>query len=130
MFRLVKVLNAHNQAEVKLVNRNSRISITPGCALTCTNGIASTPSTSDSPEYIALANNYYSNPNKVGGMLVTENMVFKVEYIGNVTPIIGMSVGLASGGDTVDSVTYNSSGKGTIIGLDDDKRFVYVRFRK
>lgn len=130
MFRLVKVLNGHTQAEVRFLKRNPLIVLLPGCALTCTNGAISVPATSDFPEYIALSPNNFSNTDKAEAILVTEDMVFKVEYTGSVTPMIGMTVGLAIRNNVVEAVTYSSSGKGTIIGLDEDTGLVYVRFRK
>ena len=45
-------------------------------------------------------------------------------------PYVGMSVGLATRVSKMDAVTYNTNGKGTVIGISDDAKLVYVRFRK
>ena len=57
-------------------------------------------------------------------------MVFKVEYTGTTVPYVGMAVSLSTGKYKMDSVTNNSSGKGVILALEDDKKLVHVRFRK
>ena len=82
------------------------------------------------PDYISLSGNEDAPGDTVDAMFVTEDMVFKVEYTGAAAPYVGMSVGLSTSKYKMDSVTSNTSGKGSILGLDDDKKLVYVRFRK
>lgn len=130
MFRLVKVLNSNTQCETQLIKCNSSHIVGRGCALTLTSGVASPPAATSAPEFISLASNAELEDTKVPAMIVTEDMVFKVEYNGNVTPTVGMTVGLGTIEYKMDSVTYSSNGKGTVIGIDEDKRFVYVKFRK
>ena len=79
------------------------------------------------PEYISLGVNEDSD--SVNAIVVTEDMIFKVEYVGTTQPLIGMSVGLSNHTGKTDAVTYNTSGKGKIVEIDDEN-FVYVRFRK
>ena len=130
MFRLVKVLNGYTQGDVKLLKHNKPYGIPCGVAVIYTNQTVSTPSASAKPEYVTLATSYRLKSPRVNAILVTENMIFKVEFIGNSAPAVGMSVGLASSGMEMDSVSYNSNGKGTIIGIERETGLVYVRFSK
>ena len=131
MFRLVKVLNGYTQGDVQLLKHNKSYGLPPGgVAIAYTNQAISTPAAAAKPDYITLATSHRLNSPRLNAMLVTENMIFKVEYTGNATPTVGMSVGLASSGTNMDSVTYNSNGKGTIIGIERDTGLVYVRFSK
>lgn len=130
MFRLVKVLNGNNQCEISKLDYTTSSVIGPGCALTCTNGIAGLASSTAMPDYISLTGNIDEARKKIDAMLVTEDMIFKVEYTGSTVPLIGMSVGISTGKTKMDSVTYNSSGKGRIVEIEDDKKMVYVKFRK
>ena len=130
MFRLVKVLNGNNQCEISKLDYEASAVIAPGCALTCTNGAASLASSTAMPDYISLTGNIDEARHKIDAMLVTEDMIFKVEYNGNTTPLIGMPVGLSTTKNKMDSVTYNSSGKGKIVEIEDDQKMVYVKFRK
>lgn len=130
MFRLVKIINNNTAAETQLVPKKYDATYTRGEALISTNSGAAMPTATSSPDYIFISMNHDHNYNKINVQLVTEDSVFKVEYTGNVTPYKGMSVGLATHTLNMDAVTYNTSGKGTIMDIDDDKRFVYVRFRK
>ena len=59
---------------------------------------------------------------------VTEDMVFKVNFIGEGTPAVGKQVGLARAGALMDSVTLNDEGCGRIVGLDENPNYVYVKF--
>ena len=130
MFRLVKVLNGNNQCEISKLDYSESAVIGPGCALTCTNGTANLASSTAMPDYISLTGNIDEARKKIDAMLVTEDMIFKVEYTGSSIPQIGMAVGISTSKNKMDSVTYNSSGKGRIIEIDDDQKMVYVKFRK
>ena len=130
MFRLVKVINGNNQFEAVKLGFADSASFGPGCALICSGGVLSSANGTSLPEYISLSGNDEEGKSKVDAMIVTEDMVFKVEYTGSNTPTQGMSVGLSTYKHKMDAVTYNSSGKGIIVGVDDDKKSVYVRFRK
>lgn len=130
MFRLVKVLNGNNQYEVMKLGFNASDTIVPGCALTCSNGKVTPASSTAMPDYVALTGSEGALLEQVDAMYITEDMVFKVEFTGSVTPTLGMNVAIANGKYKSDSVSYNSSGKGSIIGIEDDKKYVYVRFRK
>ena len=131
MFRLVKVLNANNQCETVKLNSNASLQVGKGCGLTYTNGALAFPTAAQAPDYIALiGSDEIDAGEKIDVMIVTENMVFKVEYTGSTAPYVGMSVGLSNGKYKMDSVTSNTSGRGSILALEDDKKLVYVRFRK
>ncbi len=130
MFRLVKVLNGNSQCEIVRLKYNESAVIGRGCALSNTSSGLNSPTNTGVPEYISLSGNEDVTSDKIDVIVVTEDMVFKVEYVGSMTPTMGMSVGLATNKYKMDSVTYNSSGKGTVLGIEDDKSFVYVRFRK
>ena len=131
MFRLVKVLNANNQCETVKLNSNASLQVGKGCGLTYTNGALAFPTAAQAPDYIALiGSDEIDAGEKIDVMIVTENMVFKVEYSGSVTPFVGMPVGLATVQNKMDAVTYNSGGKGIVIGVEDDRKSVYVRFNK
>ena len=132
MFRLVKVLNSNNQCETVRLNSNASLQIGKGCCLTYTNGALAFPTAAQAPDYIALigSDEIEDTVGRIDVMIVTENMVFKTEYSGSVTPFVGMPVGLATVQNKMDAVTYNSGGKGTVIGVEDDKKSVYVRFNK
>lgn len=130
MFRLVKVLNANNQCNVSKLKYNASATIGPGCALSCSNGLLVSSASTAVPDYVSLYGNDDPSRNTIEAMFVTEDMVFKVEYVGSTTPYVGMIVGLATSTHKMDSVTNNTSGKAAIIGIDDDQKLVYVRFRK
>ena len=130
MFRLVKVLNSNTQCSIARIKYNPSIAFGPGCPLSCLSGTLSTPANTSMPDYISLYGNEGIDSDSVDAMFVNEDMVFKVEYTGSSAPYVGMSVGLATGKYKMDSVTSNSSGKGTILAVEDDKKLVYVRFRK
>ena len=130
MFRLVKVLNGNNQCEIQQLSNNSSVATNLGCALLCTNGNVATPTANVAPDYISMGAPISSKSKKINAMLVTEEMVFKVEFTGTTKPAVGMAVGLSTKEHKMDSVTYNANGKGNIIGIDDDSKLVYVRFRK
>ena len=130
MFRLVKVINGNNQYETVQLKLNSSATFGKGCALTSNSGNASTPSATASPEYISITGIKESVNGKIQAMVVTEDMVFKVELTGTSTPYIGMLVGLSTHKDKMDAVSYNSNGKGVVLAIEDNKKFVYVRFRK
>ena len=128
MFRLVKVINGNNQCEVFKLRPLPTATIIPGCTLACSSGMVTNSSATVCPEYVALGTDSISG--FVNAIVVTEDMIFKVEYTGTTDPLVGMSVGLANHNGKTDAVTYNTSGKGKIVEIDDDKAFVYVRFRK
>ena len=130
MFRLVKILNGNTQAEVRHIDATNSILFAKGEALITNNGTPTTPTALSLPEYIYLTRNYLTRSNKINVLLVTENSVFKVEYTGTIKPYIGMPVGLSTYKTRMDAVTYNSNGKGTIVGIDDTEKYVFVRFRK
>lgn len=130
MFRFVKALNGNAQADVHLLKCGSNTFYVLGEALVCTGGTATSPSATTAPDYIALTRNYTTHHKKLDAIVVTENSVFKVEYTGNMTPYVGMPVGLATYMSKIDAVTYNTNGKGTVLGVSDDGKYVYVRFRK
>lgn len=130
MFRLVKVLNGNNQCEISKLDYSASDTIGPGCALICASGVATIASSTVMPDYISLTGNIDEARKKIDAMLVTEDMIFKVEYTGSTVPLIGMSVGISTSKNKMDSVTYNSSGKGRIVEIDDDQKMVYVKFRK
>ena len=128
MFRLTKVLNGNTQGEIRYVNASRSAIFTKGEALITNNGNLTSPSAISMPEYIYLTRNPRMRPEKVDLLLVTENSVFKVEYTGNVKPYIGMPVGLSTHKTRMDGVTHNSNGKGTVLSVDDNGKFVFVRF--
>jgi hypothetical protein len=130
MFRLVKVINGNIQYENHKITAGTSNTIAPGCALTCQNGTLATPTATSMPDFIAISSNHGDASKKIDVMMVTEDMVFKVEFTGTVTPTLGMSVGLSTKINKMDAVTYNANGKGTVIGIDNMTDLVYVKFRK
>ena len=102
----------------------------PGCALTCSSGSLSSAAVAMMPDYISMVGSNEAEDGKVDAMFVTEDMVFKVEYTGATAPYPGMTVGLSTKKQKMDSVTYSTSGKGTIVAIDDTPTLVYVRFRR
>ena len=130
MFRLVKVLHGNNQYEAQRLPFGASVNIAPGCALSCQGGTLAVPTATAMPDYIAISSSNRSTNKKIDAMLVTEDMVFKVEITGTVTPTLGMSVGLSTKEYKMDAVTYNANGKGTVIGIDSATGLVYVKFRK
>lgn len=130
MFRLVKVLNGNTQGEVKRIDSPQNALYLRGEAVISSGGSIATPTALSVPDYIYLSYSTASHPGKIYVLLVTENSVFKVEYVGAIKPYVGMPVGLATHKYRMDAVTYNSNGKGTVIDVDDTGEFVLVRFRK
>lgn len=128
MFRLVKSLSNDSISE-NVVEMNVKINGSPiiGSALTCTNNILTTTNADAAPDYI-LKSSQKSNGTKCCST-VTSDMIFKVEYISAMTPKIGMKVAIADKDGTADAVSYNSNGKGVIVGIV-NKNMVYVRFQK
>ena len=59
---------------------------------------------------------------------VTDDMVFKVNFIGEGTPALGKMVGVATSGTLIDAVKLNEEGCGRIVGLDENPDYVYVKF--
>ena len=129
MFRLVKVLNGNNQCDIFKIKSSVTASIIPGCALVCSNGALANATATVCPDYVALGKDT-KEKGIIDAMVVTEDMIFKVEYTGTTVPYVGMAVSLSTGKYKMDSVTNNSSGKGVILALEDDKKLVHVRFRK
>ena len=130
MFRLVKVLNGNNQYETQKLTAGATTVIGPGCALSCQNGNLTTPTATAMPDYISITTSNGRSSKKVSVMLITEDMLFKVEYTGTTTPYVGMSVALSTKVYKMDSVTYNASGKGIVMDIEKDTGLVYVKFRK
>ena len=130
MFRLVKILNNDTKAEVQLIPAKEGISYVKGEALSISNGNATSTTATAVPEYIYLSRSHISHVGKIEVMAVTEDSIFKVEYTGTLTPYIGMPVCLSTKIIRMDAVSYSTSGKGTIVGIDEEPGMVYVRFRK
>ena len=126
MFRLVQVLNGNTQADIHLLPNNNYIFM-PGEAVNVKDGKLISTTSSVAPDYMILS---YARFKKVNVQIVNANSVFKVEYVGTIEPYLGMPVGISTFMVRSDAVTYNANGKGTVIGIDDDKRKVYVKFRK
>jgi len=129
MFRLVKVLNGNNQCDIFKIKSSVTASIIPGCALVCSNGALANATATVCPDYVALGKDT-KEKGIIDAMVVTEDMIFKVEYTGTTTPLVGMTVGISNHKGKMDGVTYNTSGKGKIVAIDDGGTHVYVRFRK
>lgn len=131
MFRLIKSLKGNNQCETTKLYANGSLTVVYGSAVGCGSSGITSPSATVSPDFIVIDTVSAGEQKKVDAIIVSEDMVFKVEYTGTANPYIGMPVGLASYKGTMDAVSYNSNGKGTIIAIeDDDRRYVHVRFRK
>ena len=130
MFRLVKVISGNNQYEVSKLALHPAANFGCGCALTCTNGLANNASAAVMPDYISLTSTADAVGDRVEAMIVNEDMIFKVEFVGTTSPLVGMTVGLSTLRDKMDAVTYSSSGKGKIVAIDEDPSYVYVKFRK
>ena len=130
MFRLVKILNNSNtSAEAVSLKRKITSVVGFSSAVTCTNGVLTTAGEEDFPNYIVIDKCDSANYQCIC-MPVTDDMVFKVEYIDTIPPVIGLRVGLTSLKNPMDAVEFNTYGKGVILGADDDPKFVYIRFLK
>lgn len=129
MFRLVRVLNGNTQADIHILPNNNYLFL-QGEAVTVKDGKLISTTSSVAPDYMILSYKSHSRFKKVNAQIVNENSVFKVEYVGAIEPYLGMPVGISTFMVRSDAVTYNANGKGTVIGIDDDKRKVYVKFRK
>ena len=129
MFRLVKVLNNNTQYELQALPYTTSTYISSGCALSYSDGKLLHTVASNSPDFISITASDH-DPKKIQVMQISKDMIFKVEFVGSITPVLGMSVGLSTYKYKMDAVTYNTNGKGTIVALDDDNKFVYVRFYK
>ena len=128
MFRLVKILGSSNVHE-NPVELNSKINgaIAAGSAVSCTNNVLFNTAADAAPDYI-FSRYSIANDKKLC-YPVTNDMIFKVEYDSAATPKIGMKVGITSVKNDSDAVTFNSSGKGVIVGIE-NPNMVYVRFQK
>ena len=128
MFRLAKVLNSNFQYEVVTLKNTDNIPADAGCALVCVDGVIAPAMCTSMPEFISFGNPNEDDRTTVTAMLVTENMIFKAEYTGDVKPYIGMTVGLSKSVCEMDSVCPDKNGKGTVLGTDENQNLVYVRF--
>ena len=128
MFRLAKVLSSNLQYEVATLKNTDHIPADAGCALICTGGTVAPATRTSMPEYISFGYPDEDDRTTVTAMLVTENMIFKAEYTGDVKPYIGMTVGLSTSDCEMDSVCPDKNGKGTVLGTDENQNLVYVRF--
>ena len=128
MFRLAKVLNSNFQYEVATLKNTDNIPADAGCALICVGGVIAPATCTSMPEYISFGNPNEDDCTTVTAMLVTENMIFKTEYTGDVKPYIGMTVGLSKSVCEMDSVCHDKNGKGTVLDVDESNHLVYVRF--
>ena len=128
MFRLVKMLSNDSISE-NVFELNVKMNGTPilGSALSCTNNILSCAASDAFPDYILKASP--ENKSTFCCSMVTDDMVFKVEYTSAMAPKIGMKVGITDKNGPSDAVSYSSSGKGIIIGVI-NKNMVYVKFQK
>lgn len=130
MFRLVKRLNGNTHCENVKLRVGTPFDIRFGDALSCVNGVIAPPAVSSSPDYISMLDLQKASSSYIDCMVVTEDMVFLVEYQGATPPVMGMTVAIANSGNKRDRVSFNANGKGTIIGISDNKELVYVVFRK
>ena len=129
MLRLVKVLNGNTQFEVVRLRYNTGVNLGPGSALSSSGGYFTALLNTDTPEFVGLSI-IDTTTRKMDAITVTEDMIFKTEYTGTATPYVGMKVGLSTSIYRMDSVTYNANGKGVVVGVDDNTKFVYVRFHR
>lgn len=130
MFRLVKRLNGNTHCENVKLKVGVPFDIRIGDALSCVDGVIEPPAVASSPDYISMLDLQKASSSYIDCMVVTEDMVFLVEYQGATPPVMGMTVGIANNGNRRDYVSFNANGKGTIIGISDNKELVYVVFRK
>ena len=128
MFRLAKILDSSNVTENAVELRiKTNGSIVPGSAVSCSNNVLYNTAADSAPDYILAR---YSNTNDAKiCYTVTNDMIFKVEFNAVVSPKLGMKVGLSKSMSDADCVTYNSNGKGIIVGIE-NQNMVYVRFQK
>lgn len=131
MFRLIRSLKGNHQCEIVKLNANGSLAVVYGSAVNGTSSGVAAPTATASPDFIVLDTVASGEQKKIDAIIVSEDMVFKVEYTGATPPYVGMSVGLSSLRGTMDAVTYNNSGKGTVIAVEEeDRKYVHVRFRK
>lgn len=130
MFKLAKTLGSDLRYEVVTLKNENAITYTPGCVLICTEGSVASAEETSAPEYIAFAPADPEDTSTVTAMIVTDGMIFKTEYVGNTSPYVGMTVGLAKKNSEMDSVCHNENGAGTVTGVDENQGYVYVKFHK
>lgn len=133
MFRLVKNIDNSTTFPEVIRMEASRLaySYTLGGTAILKNGNLETPAPSDFPDLVfAASSDRFHRSNIADAFYVTEGMVFKVEYIGTSSPRVGLTVGLAKFLNGMDAVSYNSSGKGLIIAIDENPQYVYVKFHR
>lgn len=127
MFRLVKTLggNVCNN----LVTFYEKVNGAPiiGSVVTCTNNVATNTAADGTPDYVYKGLTISGKAHLLSQ--ITNDMIFKVEYVSAMMPKIGMKVSIADYKGKSDAVTYNSSGKGVIVDVE-NKKMVYVRFQK
>lgn len=130
MFRLVKIIGSSNTYEetVRLPN-NNKTDFTPGSALVCSNGTLVHASSDSFPDYI-FTKHHTKDKSIATCYQVSDDMIFKVEYVSAIAPKIGMKIGISNSKGSANSVTYNSSGKGMVTELGKTKNTVYVKFQR
>ena len=126
MFRLAKIIGSSNTSE-EVVNFNIKMNtgINSGSVVSCVNNVLLNTSADAFPDYVFMS---VSDGIKKC-YAITENMIFKVEFTSDITPKLGMQVGLSNLFGKADSVAYNTNGKGIIVGIE-SPTIVYVKFKK
>ena len=128
MFRLVKINYAGNNAPK--YERFSRV----GCTFVPKAGMAvdridnTLTEATYYPRFIVAKDYNITGSEDYLCYEVTENMVFKADYVGDEEAELGRAVGLASVGGYIGGVELNDEGSGRIVGLSDDPKYVYVKF--
>lgn len=133
MYRLVKNIDKSNMFP-EFINEKmntSTYNYSQGSAAVLKSGSLRLANSSEFPEFILTSSSHtFFKNGKADAFYITEDMIFKVEYVGNAVPKIGMPVGIAKYNSEADAVTSNSSGKGVIVALDDNPLYVYVKFHR
>ena len=133
MFRLVKNIDSSSMCPEYVDVKASKLSSAyfPGCAIVIKNNEAFTPQASDYPEFIATSSRSHHFLNqRVDAFHVTENMIFKIDYVSEIVPRVGIPVGLTTKISGMDAVEYNTNGKGRVVALDENGKYVYVKFHE
>ncbi len=130
MFRLVKTLNNTNFViEPVKLPIGTLSGYGKGCPVMLTSGNATKVATTDKPAFMTLESSDDAKDGMITCYQVTDCMVFLVEYRSSSIPRVGSRVTFSSGKYPMDSVIYNTTGKGIIVGVTENPKLVYVQYK-
>ncbi len=129
MFRYVKTINnsIYSMEPVYIKSANLE-EYYPGCCVCVERGYAFLPETGMKPTHISVGSTESLKFGMIQCFAIKRDMLFKVEYVGSITPTAGSKVGLSFYHSRYDAVTHDPNGCATIQAVCENPKYVYVTF--